>query len=279
MIIWPANPRPTILRKSSALADADVARKYASYGTLRMMVWAIPFVGSLGTVVGFGPGGGQSGAGKHGRPHRRPHTRPGRGLGQARAWALAMAVVLMLGQFACDQIESRLLLAVDVRASRELIGRFKGGTARYKGAVAAGPTGNLGEAFRDAISQLIGAKTNSGRPAWKPTRSSGRNKPRHSRNSSAPSKVAAERGGGFGGGGAAGGLPADAAGWQEALMRNAGFAAVQQAEMAIQAEIMQQLVEVISQQSANWPVRRSRLFKSGQGNAADSDAWLADPTP
>ena len=44
----------TFEEELAALADLDVARKHAGYGTVRMMVWAIPFVGSLGTVVGIG---------------------------------------------------------------------------------------------------------------------------------------------------------------------------------------------------------------------------------
>ncbi len=82
-------------------------------------------------------------------------------------------------------------------------------------------------------------------------------------------------GGGFHGGGGGGGggmsmptMSGDAGQFQEALMRSASFAAAQQAELAIQNEIMQQLAEVIGQGSANWPVRRSRLFKTASSSAA-----------
>ena len=73
-------------------------------------------------------------------------------------------------------------------------------------------------------------------------------------------------------------MSGDAGQFQEALLRSASFAAAQQAELAIQNEVMQQLVEVIGLGSANWPVRRSRLFKAAASPAGEFEtSWEENP--
>ncbi len=258
-----------------ALADLDVARKHAGYGTVRMMVWAIPFVGSLGTVVGIGAAVANMAPDASG--NLLATIVPGLEMVfDTTALALALAVLLMLGMFVCDQIETRLLLAVDARVSRELIGRFKGGaTTRSIGG------GSVSDGVTGAIEKLIQRQTEM----WQASMESA-NKQWEERTAMLKQELAAGqgagggagagggmRGGGGGGGGGGMSLPmsGDAGPWQEALLRSANIAAAQQAELAIQQEIMQQLAEAIGQGSANWPVRRSRLIKTDSAAAGQFD--------
>jgi hypothetical protein len=177
------------------------------------------------------------------------------------ALALALSVLLMLGMFLCDQVESRLLVAVDSRVNRELIGRFKGGATLKS---VPGAPGNMSDGFMGALEKLMQRQTEMFQASMESA-----NKQWEERTEILKQQLESGQGGGGGnrgGGGGGGGMPmaamsGDAGQFQEALMRSASFAAAQQAEMAIQNEIMQQLAEVIGQGSANWPVRRSRLCK------------------
>ena len=254
------------------LTDLDVARKHASYGVLRMVIWAIPFVGSLGTVVGIGTA--VANLSPEASDNLIAAVAPGLEMVfDTTALALALSVVLMLGMFACDQVESRLLLAVDARAGRELVGRFKGG-ATLKNIQSGGPT-NLSDGFAGAIEKLMERQTEM----WQASMEAA-NKQWEERAAMLKQELGAASAGGAvafhagGGGFAPSGLSGDNGPLQEALMRSANFAAAQQAELAIQNEVMQQLAEVIGAGSANRPVRRSRLFKSA--SAGEFEAQWAD---
>ncbi len=261
-----------------ALADLDLARKHASYGVVRMMIWAIPFVGSLGTVVGIGTAMANLTPDASG--NLLASIMPGLEMVfDTTALALALSVVLMLGMFLCDQVESRLLLAVDARVDRELIGRFKGGASPKS---IPGAPGAMSDGFMGALEKLMQRQTEM----WQASMESA-NKQWEERTEMLKQQIESAQGsgggegGGFRGGGG-GGMPmaamsGDAGQFQEALMRSASFAAAQQAELAIQNEIMQQLTEVIGQGSANWPVRRSRLFKpSDAASAGEFDSTWAE---
>ncbi len=238
---------------------------------MRMMVWAIPFVGSLGTVVGIGTAVANLSPDESG--NLIAAVAPGLEMVfDTTALALALAVVLMLGMFLCDQVECRLLVAVDARVGRELVGRFKGG-ATLKNAQQAGP-GNLGDGFMGAIEKLIERQTEM----WQASMEAA-NKQWEERTEMLKQQIESSQGGGGGGHGGAGipmaAMSGDAGQFQEALLRSAGFAAAQQAELAIQNEIMRQIAEAVGQGSINWPVRRSRLVKAGgTGAGGEFDtAW------
>lgn len=105
------------------LAEADEARFHASLGLLRLIVWAIPILGFLGTVIGI------TIAIANLRPSalEESMTEVTAGLGVAfdtTALALALSIVLMFVQHWVDRACGGLFEEVDRRAEGELLGRF-----------------------------------------------------------------------------------------------------------------------------------------------------------
>src|SRR5690606_22689154 len=100
------------------------ANAQSSYALVRIIIWAIPILGFLGTVIGI------TLAIANISPQQLEHSLPQvtAGLGVAfdtTAVALTQSIVLMFGQFLCDRLEGRLLARVDERAPVELSGRFE----------------------------------------------------------------------------------------------------------------------------------------------------------
>ncbi|MEN6496271.1 MAG: MotA/TolQ/ExbB proton channel family protein [Thermoguttaceae bacterium] len=106
------------------LADLDANRQNAGYSFVRLVVWAIPILGFLGTVVGI------TMAIAHLSPQALEASLPQviTGLGVAfdtTALALALSMGLMFLQYIVDRNETALLNQVDQRVEAELIGRFE----------------------------------------------------------------------------------------------------------------------------------------------------------
>lgn len=106
------------------LADVDVGRQNAGYSFVRLVVWAIPILGFLGTVVGI------TMAIANLSPQALETSLPQvtSGLGTAfdtTALALALSMILMFVQYIVDRNETTLLNQVDQRVEAELIGRFE----------------------------------------------------------------------------------------------------------------------------------------------------------
>jgi len=105
-------------------ADLDAVRMHSSYALVRIIIWAIPILGFLGTVVGITLAIAKLG------PQDLESSLPlviG-GLKVAfdtTALALSLAIILMFAQFISDRFETRLLALVDERTSAELVGRFE----------------------------------------------------------------------------------------------------------------------------------------------------------
>ncbi len=105
------------------LSEADETRFHASLGLLRLIVWAIPILGFLGTVIGI------TMAIANLRPSalEESMTEVTAGLGVAfdtTALALALSIVLMFVQHSVDRACGALLEEVAHRAEAELLGRF-----------------------------------------------------------------------------------------------------------------------------------------------------------
>ncbi len=111
-------------------AEEDAARLHGSYGLVRIIIWAIPIVGFLGTVIGItmaianlSPTALEESLGE-----------VTAGLAVAfdtTALALGLSMVLMFAQFATDRLEQSLLERVDATAAEEFVGRFQeSGTSR-----------------------------------------------------------------------------------------------------------------------------------------------------
>jgi biopolymer transport protein ExbB/TolQ len=105
------------------LADVDAARAAAGYGLVRFIVWAIPIMGFLGTVIGI------TVAIANLSPTQLENISDVvAGLGTAfdtTATALALSMVLMFLQFLFDRYEQQLLAEVDAAAWMSLAGRFQ----------------------------------------------------------------------------------------------------------------------------------------------------------
>jgi biopolymer transport protein ExbB/TolQ len=110
------------------LADLEAGRAHESYALVRIVIWATPMLGFLGTVIGITMALGQL------SPEalvQTPETAMEgllAGLSVAfdtTAVALSFSIALMFLQFLVDRIEGNLLEAVETRAMEELIGRFE----------------------------------------------------------------------------------------------------------------------------------------------------------
>lgn len=105
------------------LADIDAARASQSYGLVRFIIWAIPIMGFLGTVIGI------TVAIANLSPSQMENiTDVVAGLGTAfdtTATALGLSMVLMFSHFVVDRQEQSLLQLVDDAAWTTLAGRFQ----------------------------------------------------------------------------------------------------------------------------------------------------------
>lgn len=106
------------------LSDVDAARVYSNHGLFRVIVWAIPILGFLGTVIGITMA-----------LNGIDLSAPGEsmfavlnGLGvkfDTTALALSLAIVMMFLHFIVERSENRLLEEVDSRVQDELGNRFE----------------------------------------------------------------------------------------------------------------------------------------------------------
>jgi hypothetical protein len=105
------------------LSDLDAARAAQGYGLVRFVIWAIPIMGFLGTVIGI-----TVAIASLSPTQLENISGVVAGLGTAfdtTATALALSMVLMFVQFAIDRTEQKLLAEVDERAWAALAGRFQ----------------------------------------------------------------------------------------------------------------------------------------------------------
>lgn len=116
------------------LAEAEAVRAQDSYALVRIVIWATPMLGFLGTVIGIthalGDLGRELGQRTGGDGSQTLNTAMQGLLSglyvafDTTAIALCFSIVLMFLQFLLDRVETQLLAAVDQRASEELRGRF-----------------------------------------------------------------------------------------------------------------------------------------------------------
>ncbi|MBN2476498.1 MAG: MotA/TolQ/ExbB proton channel family protein [Pirellulales bacterium] len=123
------------------LADLDAGRLHASYSLVRVIIWAIPILGFLGTVIGITLA--IANLAPEALEDSLPEVTAGLGVAfDTTALALGLSIVLMFAQFLTDRAESTLLAQVDDQAAAELEGRFE--------QVSAGPDGQLAAVRRMA---------------------------------------------------------------------------------------------------------------------------------
>jgi biopolymer transport protein ExbB/TolQ len=144
------------------LADVDAARLHAGYGLFRVIVWAIPILGFLGTVIGIT----QALNAVDLQAPDKSMLQVLNGLGlkfDTTALALAYAMILMLVHFKVDEAENALLGQVDGRVLEDLSGRFA--------VAAASPVAADGQAvavrrMAEAVSQATGSLVQRQAELW-----------------------------------------------------------------------------------------------------------------
>jgi biopolymer transport protein ExbB/TolQ len=102
----------------------------SGYSTVRIIVWAIPILGLLGTVIGIT----MAVANLNPETLEQSMSRVTHGLGVAfdhTATALALTMVLMFAKAGVERAQDRLLALVDARTSEELVGRFQQSGSSY----------------------------------------------------------------------------------------------------------------------------------------------------
>ncbi len=131
------------------LADVDASRAAAGYGLVRFIVWAIPIMGFLGTVIGI------TVAIANLSPTQLENISDVvAGLGTAfdtTATALALSMLLMFLQFLMDRYEQQILATVDEAAWNSLAGRFQS----LGGDGAALAVARLGETMNRGTTRLL----------------------------------------------------------------------------------------------------------------------------
>ena len=141
------------------LSDLDAARAAQSYGLVRFVIWAIPIMGFLGTVIGI-----TVAIASLSPTQLENISGVVAGLGTAfdtTATALALSMVLMFMQFVIDRYEQALLGAVDQAAWAALAGRFQSVEVVDDGTSLA--IARLGEAVGRSSTRLIEAQEQSWR--------------------------------------------------------------------------------------------------------------------
>ena len=135
------------------LSDLDAARASQGYGLVRFVIWAIPIMGFLGTVIGI------TEAIACLSPTQLDNiSGVVAGLGTAfdtTATALALSMVLMLLQFFVDKYEQGLLASVDDASWKALAGRFQ---SLGDGDGAALAVARLGETLSRGSARLLEAQ-------------------------------------------------------------------------------------------------------------------------
>ncbi len=106
------------------LADEDLERAHESYGLVRLIIWAIPILGFLGTVIGIALAMGK--LSPQALDTSLPEVMASLTIAfDTTAVALALSIVLFFGQFAVARYEQGLLEDVNERVAEELLGRFE----------------------------------------------------------------------------------------------------------------------------------------------------------
>jgi hypothetical protein len=234
------------------LSESAGVSAHASYALVRIIVWAIPIMGFLGTVIGI------TLAIANLSPQQLENSLPQvtAGLGVAfdtTAVALTQSIILMFGLFLCDKLEGRLLALVDERALAELSGRFEQSSTGGDPQVAA--VRRMAEAVLQSVDRLVTRQAElwqstvqAAQERWSQTTSAAqqqmesalgtaltRSLQAHAQQLAAAEQSAAQQ------------SHRHWAGMQDALVRSTEAIAAQQRELVKQGEVLKQVVEATGQ--------------------------------
>jgi len=122
MLRWQGAPEK-LADQMQEMAEAEVERQQESYALVRLMIWAIPILGFLGTVMGITLAIANLSATE--LQQSTPAIVAGLSVAfDTTAIALAFSMFLMFLQFFIERTETGVLNHVDERARDELLGRF-----------------------------------------------------------------------------------------------------------------------------------------------------------
>ncbi|MBN1854178.1 MAG: MotA/TolQ/ExbB proton channel family protein [Pirellulales bacterium] len=144
------------------LAEEDYGRMDSGYAFARIIIWAIPILGFLGTVIGITLAIGKL------SPQQLEESLPTVMSGLSVAFdttglALSLTIPLMFAKFFVEQFETGLLIRVDARISEELIGRFQ------QHGAAGDPNVAMIRRSLDAVVMATETLTNRQAQIWKKT--------------------------------------------------------------------------------------------------------------
>jgi biopolymer transport protein ExbB/TolQ len=148
------------------LSDMDAARQQETYGLARIVIWATPMLGFLGTVMGITQALGDMDPAQLATDVQNAMKGLLAGLYVAfdtTALALMLSMVLMFIQFIIERFESQIMGVVDIRANEELIGRFEQLGASHDPHVAS--MERIGEAVIHAVEAVVNRQAD----LWKET--------------------------------------------------------------------------------------------------------------
>lgn len=134
----------------AAVRDEEAESRRASYGFVRLVIWAIPILGFLGTVVGITLSLGNL------APQRLEETLPAVMSGlmvafDTTALALSLSMILMLVQYAVDRGEQKLVTAAAERVEGLLFAKI----SHYGDSPLVRTQDLLGERVVQACEQLV----------------------------------------------------------------------------------------------------------------------------
>ncbi len=144
------------------LEEVESVRSNSAYAMVRIIIWAIPILGLLGTVIGITI----AVANLNPETLEESMTKVTQGLGIAfdhTATALSLTMLLMFTKSGVERLEDGLLARVDERVSHELVGRFQPTGVTADPNVAA--IRRMSDQVVEAIETLAGRQTE----IWKST--------------------------------------------------------------------------------------------------------------
>jgi biopolymer transport protein ExbB/TolQ len=133
------------------LEELEAIQINAGYSMARIIIWAIPILGLLGTVIGITI----AVANLNPETLEESMTKVTHGLGVAfdhTATALALTMLLMFVKSAVERLEDLLLAKVDARVAKELVGRFQESAPQDDSNVAA--VRRMSEQVLEAVEEL-----------------------------------------------------------------------------------------------------------------------------
>lgn len=139
------------------LADEDIAKADAEYGLVRLVLWAVPMLGFLGTVIGITMALGNLDLNAINESSQALSA----GLMVAfdtTALAIALDLVLYFVQFLIYREESNLLWAIDKQVDNELRGRFEMQVSSEDNSQVVAVR-RMFETVADSLRQLMGEQT------------------------------------------------------------------------------------------------------------------------